>query len=68
MLVTEPARRWRPVPPTVESHPKRRRGWLRVAGLLALLGVLVIGHGCHGEHEDDELSLTRTQRAGQGSP
>jgi hypothetical protein len=46
----------------------RRRRWPRVVALLAILGVVVIGHGCHGEHVDDELSAVQKPRAGERSP
>jgi hypothetical protein len=46
------------------SRPRPRR-WLRSAALLALLGLVVIGHGCHGEHVDDELSAPRLPHAGE---
>ncbi len=51
-----------PLPPS-RSRSRRRR-WLPLAALLALLGVLVVSHGCHGEHVDDELSAAQTPRAG----
>jgi hypothetical protein len=49
--------------PPSRSRSRRRR-WLPLAALLALLGVLVVSHGCHGEHVDDELSAAQTPRAG----
>jgi hypothetical protein len=65
MIATAPAQIRRPSPP--RPRPRRRR-WLALAALLALLGVLVVNHGCHGEHVDDELSAAQTPRAGGRSP
>jgi hypothetical protein len=39
------------------------RSWLRIAGVLALLTITIVSHGCHGKDVDDELSAAQTPRA-----
>ncbi len=39
---------------------------LRLAALFAVLGVLVVSHGCHGEDVDDELLAPPGAEAGAG--
>ncbi len=64
MIATETVRYYRPLSPAPTRQRSARRRWLLVAALLALLGVVVVGHGCHGEHVDDELSAVAKPRAG----
>lgn len=65
MIATAPDRSAFRLPPP--GPRPSRHGWLTLAALVALLGVLVVNHGCHGEHVDDELSAVQTSRAGGDS-
>jgi hypothetical protein len=67
MIAIEPAHTYRRSLRTGPRPPGARWRWLRGAAILALLGVVVIGHGCHGNHVDDELSAVEKPRAGERS-
>jgi hypothetical protein len=41
--------------PTLDAEPPRRRRWGWLVFLL-LAGLVIIAHGCHGEHTDDDLA------------